>query len=160
MKKPRRKRIDSVAEQARIFSASLREINPPAHIKLVKKELIFFDSIISEFAKVLWTNHTLELAAMMARNMYQLSVEQEKIRKEGSTLKEEKTGDIYASPRLKAVSIYSQNIVTMRRSLNLHAASNGMARNKKDWADHNKKAKAVESLVDSQLDDDLIARPN
>jgi hypothetical protein len=171
----RRKRSDGVAAAVEIAQAAMRGIEPPAHVRLKKRDYPFFDSIIAEFAKVEWTDHTLELAALLARAISDLEMEQDMMRREGSILKNIKLVPIepgnpdagekevvtgtYVNPRKQIIDMHSKNILAWRRSLSLHArVKDGEPREtQKRRAD----AKKIENGI-ADLDDkmNLIARPS
>lgn len=170
----RRKRSDGIAAAVEIAQASMREIEPPAHVRLRKRDDPFFDSIIAEFAKVEWTDHTLELAALLARAISDLEMEQDMMRREGSILKNIKMVPIepgnpdagerevvtgtYVNPRKQLMDMHSKNILAWRRSLSLHArVKDGEPR---DIKKRRGAAKDIEDGI-AGLDDkmNLIARP-
>ena len=151
----RKSRIDSASEAVRVMTAAAREIAPPSNVPLDSGDLPFFASVLAEFARSEWTAHQLELAAMLARTMADLEREQLALRKEGSVLATER-GTPVVNPRKSLIQMHSGTILSMRRSLALHArAQGGDAR---DIAKRRDGARAIEA--DNPLDDDLLARPN
>lgn len=153
---PRRKtRIDSAAQAVMVMAAASRPINPPSNVPLEACDLPFFASVIAEFARSEWTAHQLELAAMLARTMADLTREQSALREEGSISYSEK-GTPVANPRKTIVQMHAGSILSFRRSLALNArAQQGENR---DIANRREKAKQIENIGSLQ-DDDLIARP-
>lgn len=165
----RRPRSDCIGSSVDVAQAAKREIKPPLNVKLKKVELTFWDSVIGEFAKVNWTDHTLELAAMLARNMYSLEKCQRTISKEGESLWRSKVipatdtapAEVvklskYANPLKAFLVIYHTNVIALRRSLALHArGKDGEAR---DSGQRRQKERDIEKEF---LDDenDLLARP-
>lgn len=159
-------RIDSATEQAEVLQKSMQEIKPPAHVPLLKKDMPFFNSVIEEFARAEWTAHQLELAALLARSMSDMTTEQAKLRKEGYMLKSvKKTKNsereyFVLNPRKEVVRLYANTILSMRRSLSLHARARADSR---DSAGRRAKMKELESGVFNTItddgDDDLISRP-
>lgn len=148
--------IKSHTTQSEIAAAAGREINPPAHVPLTAEDMPFFDSIIAEFSTVEWTDHKLELAALLARMMCDCESDTRLLRIEGTTAKSEK-GTPVINPRKTAVQMYSQTILAMRRSLSLNArAQAGEAR---DIGKRRSKAKEIEADAVSAKASDLIARP-
>ena len=89
-----------------------REIQPPDNVKLRKAELRFWDSIINEFALAEWTDHTLEMAAMLTRYMYDLDLEQRKMRKEGSVLERKQIIPAVKDKETKVVITPAREVVT------------------------------------------------
>lgn len=169
----RRKRSDSTAAAVEFVQAATREIEPPAHVRFRKRDYPFFDSVIAEFAKVEWTDHTIELAALLARAISDLEMEQDMMRREGAILekyqmvpvpntdpvemKKEVTGT-YINPRKQLIDMHSKNILAWRRSLSLHArVKDGEPR---DQAKRRTAAKEMENKVADFGDKmNLIARP-
>lgn len=154
--RPRRQRIDTAQAAAKVMVASVREIAPPAHIRMADEDRPFWASVIAEFARSEWTDHQLELAAMLARAMADLEREQFELRKEGSVCFSEK-GTPVVNPRKQVVQMLAGTILSMRRSLALHArAQAGEAR---DVGKRRKATKGIEAASAAFDDDDLIARP-
>lgn len=151
----RRERIDSAAAAVKVMAAATQEIHPPSNVPLDAGDLPFFASVIAEFARSEWTAHQLEIAAMLARTMADMEREQRALREEGSVMKTEK-GTPVVNPRKAVVQMHAGTILSMRRSLSLHArAQGGEARQVGARRDM---AKAIEA--ENPLDDDLLARPN
>ena len=150
----RKARIDSAAEAIRVMAKATTEIEPPANVPLDAEDLPFFRNVIAEYARSEWSSHQLELAAMLARTMADLTREQKLLRDEGGVAYSEK-GTPVANPRKSIVQMHASSILSFRRSLSLHArAQAGEAR---DVAKRREAAKDIES--DNPLDDDLLARP-
>ncbi len=144
---PRRKRSDSVA--AAVEAAQAPQIQPPSTIPLTKVQMAFFANVIAEFARTEWTAHQLELAAMLARTMAALNSEQQELEKEGYVITRDH-GTVVENPRARIVKSLAGDILSFRRSLQLHArARGGEARDV---------AKRRADLKDAE--GDLLARPN
>ena len=153
---PRKQRIDSTAAQVEAMRAGAQPIHPPNHVPLSECDMIFFANVIEEFARSEWTAHQLELAASLARMMADLNREQQTLRVEGFISVRE-NGTTVENPRARVVKSITGDILSMRRSLALHARarSGGDSRN---VAGRNAKAKEIEGA--NPLGDDLLARPN
>jgi len=151
-KKPR---IDSAAEQVKVMSAATRNIVAPPSVPLEEKDMVFFQNVIDEFSRSEWTAHQLELAAMLARTMADLVDEQIAFRTEGSICFTDK-GTPVINPRKTAIQMHASTIMSMRRSLSLHARAQGG--DQRDIAKRRSMAKQIEG--DNPLDDDLLARPH
>lgn len=150
----RKARIDSASEAVRVMAKAAVEIRPPANVPLEDGDLPFFRNVVAEFARSEWTDHQLELAAMLARTMADLVREQGLLRDEGGVAFSEK-GTPVANPRKAIVQMHASSILSFRRSLALHArAIQGEAR---DAAKRREAAKGIEG--DNPLEDDLLARP-
>ena len=100
-----------------------KQIVPPSTVPLDAADLPFFANIIEEFARADWSAHQLELAALLARSMNDLAVEQMMMRDEGAIIQGDK-GAI-TNPRKNIIHLHLQNILGLRRTLALHAASRG-----------------------------------
>ena len=59
---------------------SLGVITAPPTVPLADDDLPFFDAVIKEYAKSEWSQHQLEIAAMMARTMRDLEENQRELR--------------------------------------------------------------------------------
>ncbi|TIX89201.1 terminase small subunit [Rhizobium sp. P44RR-XXIV] len=151
----RRARIDSATEAVRVMAKATAEISPPANVPLDAEDLPFFRNVIAEYARSEWSAHQLELAAMLARTMTDLTREQQLLREEGGVSKSQ-NGTPLANPRKTIVQMHAAAILSFRRSLSLHArAQGGEAR---DVGKRRGAAKAIEG--DNPLEDDLLARPD
>jgi phage terminase small subunit len=126
---------------------------PPAHITLDECDQPFWKNVVAEFARAEWTDHQLELAAMLARTMADLAREQVTLRTEGFISVRE-NGTSVENPRARAVKSLTGDILSLRRSLALHArARSGDTRN-------DVKRREVGKTIERDLgDDDLLARP-
>jgi hypothetical protein len=150
----RKARIDSAAEAVRVMAKATTEIAPPPNVPLDDKDTPFFVNVVAEFARSEWSQHQLEIAAMLARTMADLVKEQDLLRVEGGIAYSLK-GTPVANPRKAIVAMYATSILSFRRSLSLHArAQGGEAR---DVAKRREAAKEIEG--DNPLEDDLLARP-
>ena len=151
----RKQRIDSATAAVRVMQGAAREIAPPAHVALDDCDWPFWHNVVAEFARSEWTEHQLELAAMLARTLANLESEQRALRREGFITVRE-NGTTVENPRARAVKSLTGDILSLRRSLALHArAKSGEAR---DVGKRREQAKGIEA--DNPLDDDLIARPS
>lgn len=154
-RKPRKARIDSASEAVRVMAKASTEIEPPDNVPLDDEDRPFFRNVIAEYARSEWSAHQLELAAMLARTMADLTREQALLRSEGGVAYSEK-GTPVANPRKSIVQMHAGSILSFRRSLALHArAQAGEAR---DVAKRRDAAKQIEA--DNPLEDDLLARPD
>lgn len=146
---PRRKRIDSASEAVRIMQGVKRELQPPSHVPLDDMDWPYWHNVVAEFARAEWTEHQLELAAMLARTMANLEQEQRTLRAEGFISVRE-NGTTVENPRARAVKSLTGDILSLRRSLALHArAKSGDTRSD---ANRRQTAKGLET----DLDDDML----
>lgn len=151
---PRKARIDSASEAVRVMAHAAVAVQPPASVPLAPGDEPFFASVIAEFARSDWTDHQLQLAAMLARTMADLEREQRALRDEGSVLATER-GTPVVNPRKSVVQMHAGSILSFRRSLALHArAQGGDAR---DIGRRREIGRGIEA--DTPFSDDLIANP-
>ena len=153
-KKPRRQRIDSVAGMRNVAEKAAKKILPPKHIRMEKDDMPFFNSVIEEFSRSEWTEHQLELASILARTMCDIERDQYDLRQEGTILKTDK-GHPYINPLKGAVNQSAGSILSIRRSLSLHArAREGDPR---DAGKRRQMAKKIETAMNDE--DELFASP-
>ena len=79
----KRQRVDTAAAAVEIMKGAQREIAPPGHVGMGDEDWPFWHSVIAEFARSEWTDHSLEIAAMLSRSMADLEREQRMLRAEG-----------------------------------------------------------------------------
>ena len=151
----RKQRIDSVAGAVATLAKDGGVIRPPAHVQLEERDEPFWRSVIAEFARSEWTDHQLELAAMLARKMSDLELLQRQLREDGFTTINA-SGSPMSNPLIQSVRMFDASILSTRRSLSLHArASGGEAR------DVGKRRAAAREIEAAHADDDdLLARPS
>jgi len=150
----RRQRVDSTTAAVKIMAGAAKAIIPPAHVPLQDEDVPFWLSVIAEFARSEWTDHQLELAAMLARTMADLEREQRDLREEGSVTKTDR-GTPVVNPRKAVVQMHAGTILALRRSLSLHARAQGGEG--RDVAKRRAAAKAVEDSAPAA--ERLLARP-
>ena len=149
----KRKRTDSKENAAAIMAKAAQPITVPSNVPLNKEDIVFYHNVISEFARSQWTEHALEIAAMMARCMCDLNREQQMLRKEGY-IPTRQNGTTVENPRTRIVKGLTGDLLSLRRSLGV----NSRARDEAYVIDKKTQiAKAIEA--DDPLDDGLIARP-
>lgn len=148
----RRARMDSAAEAVRIMQGSAKEIGPPSHVPLDDMDWPYWHSVVAEFARAEWTEHQLELAAMLARTMANLELEQRTLRAEGY-VSESQRGTPVVNPRSLAVKAMTGDVLSLRRSLALHAR----ARSGDSRGDGARKQAGRE--LEQETHDDLLASP-
>ena len=145
----KRSPITSPTQAVRIMQGAVQEIRPPAHVALDECDRPFWNSVVAEFARSEWTDHQLELAAMLARDMADAERNRRLIREEGEVLENGK-----ANPRSNVLVAIGNRILATRRSLSLHARAKGGEAEK--IGPRRAMAKAIEA--DNPMDDDLIGR--
>lgn len=146
----KRARIDSPDEAVRIAQA--KPVSPPSHVPLDDMDWPYWESVVAEFARAEWSEHQLELAAMLARTMANLELEQRTLRSEGYVSVSER-GTPVVNPRSNACKSLTGDVLALRRSLALHArARNG------DNRVAGVRREAAKSMEVTQLDE-LFAAP-
>lgn len=153
----RKQRIDSITGQVEAMQAAVKELFPPAHVMLTDEDQPFWLSIIAEKAKVEWTAHDLELAALLTIAMRRLTQEEVKLASEDAVVTTT-GGNLAANPRLRIVSDLHARVMKYRQTLGIHSrAKDGEAR---DAGRRRNQAKEAENAATgADEDDDLIARP-
>ena len=143
---------NSIANHSKIVAASHKIIMPPKHVRMETEDMPFFENVIAEFARAEWTEHALEIAAILARTLCDMEREQYELRKEGSVSSTEK-GTPVANPRKTVVQMHAGTILSLRKSLGMDARSKALPQ---DIA----KAKSENLKMQGQSEDtDLIAYP-
>lgn len=160
-KTTRKPRTDSIGEATRILQGAATELAPPAHVPLDDMDWPHWHTVVAEFARADWTEHQLELAAILAQTMADLVENRRLLRAEGATIVKEfhnpdgTVRKILSCPntRARAVSDYMGQILAMRRSLALTGRAKAGSTN-----DANKQ-RAAGKRTESSLkgDDDLLA---
>ena len=148
-----RKRTDSKENAAKIMAKAAQPLTVPSNVPLETNDLAFYHNVIAEFARSEWTQHALEIAAMMARTMHDLNAEQQALRAEGYIAVRE-NGTTVENPRTRIVKSLTGDLLSLRRPLGVNARAREEAHvaSKKTSI-----AKAIEA--NNPLDDGLIARP-
>lgn len=151
-----RDKIDSISEHSKIHQSAGKEITPPEHMALEDDFMVFFDNVIAEFAKSEWSDHQLEIACVLARTLHDVNAQQKHLKNEGYVI-ERGNGTMVENPRMRVVKSLTGDILSLRRSLSLHArARGGEAR---DVGKRKAQQKAIQEKSTGVSDDDLIARP-
>jgi hypothetical protein len=148
-----RKRTDSKGNAAQIMAKSAVPITVPSNVLLSDKDIPFYRNVIVEFARSQWTEHALEIAAIMAHTMHDLNAEQQALREEGYIAVRENCMTV-ENPRTRIVKSLNSDLLSLRRSLGVSARAREEAHvaSKKTQI-----AKAIEA--DNSFDDGLIAMP-
>lgn len=130
------------------MQGAAHELSPPSHVPMEAMDWPFWHNVVAEFARAEWTEHQLELAAMLARTMANMEEQQRLLRSEGFTSKSER-GTPVANPRATIVKGLTGDILSMRRSLALHArAQSGDSRTD---AKRKEMGRAIEVDLDEML---------
>lgn len=125
----RKSRTDSTVEMLRIAEGAEKQIAPPSHVRMGDNDWPFWHSVVAEYARADWTEHQLECAAVLARSMADLELNQWLLRQEGTVVEREildgkgEVKKIISFPNARAgmVQALMSQVLSMRRSLALHA---------------------------------------
>ena len=147
---------NQVSNHSRIVANAGRVIMPPAHVPLDEEDKPFFENVIKEFARAEWTDHALELAALLARTLCDMERESRALRGEGSISYSEK-GTPVPNPRKTIVQMHAGTVLSLRKSLGMDARSKAEG---KDIASGKKAARSLEEGAQSLIADSLIAYPS
>ena len=152
----RRPRIDSATGAVRAMAAAGAGMpQPPAHVELSDGAMRFWPEVVAEFSALEWTAHALSVAALLARAMFLFDREQSALEVEGAIMKSDR-GTPVCNPRVQVVAATANTVLSLRRSLSLHArAQTGEAR---DVGKRRAISKTVEA--ETPFGDSLLARPN
>lgn len=142
-KKERKARVDTVKEVHKILATADKKIEIPKGMEIEERDLPFFESIIKEFPKIEWTEHRVCLAVALAKAQSDMELETNKLRLEGSVTMSEK-GWPTANPRKQIIQMNASIILSLRRSLALHAQARARG---EDITSRNKKAKEIEGFA-------------
>jgi hypothetical protein len=149
----KRSPVTSPSTAVRIMQGATRQIQPPSHVPLEDCDWPFFENVIEEFARSEWTEHAIEIAAMLSRTLADLEREQRTLRTEGMIAVRE-NGTTVENPRMRAVKSLTGDVLSLRRSLQLHArAKQGEIQKTGD-------RKAIGKAIEADMGDELLARPH
>lgn len=166
----RKGRADSTDVAIEVAQQAFREIEPPSNYKLTKAQMQTWDNVIAEAAKIDWSEHMIEMAAMLTCAMHEVAEATKKLRKEGATLERKQivpakdgapakvvvTG-IYKNPIAAHLKQEREAVISLRRSLGIHSrALEGEAR---DAGARRAAHMGIENAVKGDDDDDLFNKP-
>lgn len=149
----RKQRIDSTTAAVEVMRKSAAELFPPDHVPLQEVDHPFWLNITAEKAKAEWTAHDLEIAALLARAMRRLEAE-ETILDGEDTVMHNAGGTPMQNPRLRVIADLHARAIKYRQTLGIH--NRGKNGEKRDTDKRSALAKGIET----DLGDDLLARPN
>jgi hypothetical protein len=155
-RKARKPRADSKEEAVKTFIASVNEVQPPDDMEFTDEQRVIFDEVIGEFAKVDWTPHAIRLAALLARTVWAMQKGQEALLDEGYTIINA-GGRSQLNPTASAVNQMASQMMSLRRSLALHAMAAGGKGKVGVQRGHHKAQEEASPMAGD--DEGLIARP-
>lgn len=150
----RRQRIDSTAAAVATIAAANRDLSPPAHVKIRRGDLPFWEDVIAEKPKSEWSDADLVIAANLARALADSErIAQMTTAKNGVVAAKLILATIEASDKL------ARRIVTLRRALGLdNRSKHGEQRDVNKRREQAKDYEAGQIPTDDD-DDGLLARP-
>lgn len=129
------------------------ELMPPIHVPLKEADIPFWNNVVGEKAKAEWSDHDLEIAALLARSLSRLENEETRLDSEETVL-ESAGGSPMQNPRLRVISDLHGRVIKYRQTLGIH--NRGKNGEKRDTDKRSSIAKSIES----DLSDNLLARPH
>lgn len=156
-KKPRRTRVDSAQGVAAAIIAGGKKINVPPEFNFTPKQRLIFTELCDEFSKSELTAHKIRLIAILARDMAALDEQQELMASEGPVFVNSH-GNPTASPRVRVLQTLTNSVLSMRRSLGVHARELAGGDNRRTGI-RRSHDRANETALNG-MDDNLISRPN
>jgi hypothetical protein len=150
---PRRKRIDSTTAAVEVMKRAMRPIVPPAHIPLSDEKMPFWESVIAEMARSEWSPHQLEMAALLAQNLFKVVKLEQMLEADGPVLHTER-GPI---PHPVVAQINSLHGVILRQRASLQIQGRAQRGEARDAGKRRAHTLAIEEA--NPLVDDLLARP-
>lgn len=150
---PRKQRIDSNTAAVKVMQSATLELQPPAHVPLAERDLPFWRNVIAEKAKAEWSAHDLEIAALLARALSRLEMEETRLDSEDTVLANA-GGTPMQNPRLRVVADLHARAIKYRQTLGIH--NRGKNGEKRDTDKRTAQALGIET----DLGDELLARPH
>ena len=149
----KRHRLDTITG-AQIIASQIKKITWPDYVYKEDGAQIFFDNIIEERATSLWSNHEVDLVAMLSNAMARSQDIGAKVRKLGEVIKTP-SGGLTENPFNRVLRDLSVMIKQYRQTLGLQEAAKG---NPADRDKRNEIAKQIEGgLMSSDDRDDLAS---
>lgn len=151
-RKPRSDSAASAIDAMVNASKPLPEI--PAHVRLDKKHIPFWDGIIRVRARSEWIETDLVVAAQLARCQYDIEKESELLESEGSVI-ENARGTCMMNPRHAVLEQLARREMALMRALRITGAAAGI--DPRDLAKQRNLERQSRDTKDELLEDDLLA---
>jgi hypothetical protein len=151
-RKPRSDSAASAIDAMVNASKPLPEI--PAHVRLDKRHLPFWDGIIRARARSEWIKTDLVVAAQLARTQYDIEKEAETLEAEGSVI-ENNRGTPVMNPRHAVLEQLARREMALMRALRITGAAAGI--DPRDLAKQRNLERESRATKDELLKDDLLA---
>jgi hypothetical protein len=151
----RKPRSDSAASAIdAMVNASKPLPDIPAHVRLDKRHLPFWDGIIRARARSEWIETDLVVAAQLARTQYDIEKESETLESEGSVI-ENARGTPVMNPRHAVLEQLARREMALMRALRITGAAAGI--DPRDLAKQRNLERQSRDTKDELLEDDLLA---
>lgn len=147
----RKSRLDGVTGIVEL-AGQLKQVSWPENIVKVDGSLVHFDKIIKEQSSALWSDHKIELAAMLATSMSLFESERQTLISEGRVLVNV-SGNLVTNPRVGTARDLWSEIIQGRRSLGIHEVAKGRP---EDRQKRNELAKGIEARFDTGESEELL----
>lgn len=149
---PRRVPVNSAAGISKALIAGGKKIEVPKHVDFSPLERLIFTELVEEMSKSELTAHKITMMVLLTRQMAMLQNEQVLLTEEGVVLTNSH-GNAVANPRVKVCAGLTANVLSMRRSLGVHARelAGGDNRRTKVMRKHNKANEAGRENYDTNL---------
>jgi hypothetical protein len=151
-RKPRSDSAASAIDAMVNASKPLPEI--PAHVRLDKRHIPFWDGIIRARARSEWIETDLVVAAQLARTQYDIEKEAETLEAEGSVI-ENNRGTPVMNPRHAVLEQLARREMALMRALRITGAAAGI--DPRDLAKQRNLERESRATKDELLEDDLLA---
>ena len=151
----RKPRSDSAASAiGAMVNASKPLPDIPAHVRLDKRHLPFWDGIIRARARAEWIETDLVVAAQLARTQYDIEKEAEVLESEGSVI-DNARGTPVMNPRHAVLEQLARREMALMRALRITGAAAGG--DPRDLAKQRSLERESRATKEEMLEDDLLA---
>lgn len=128
-------------------------IEPPGHVRLSEREMVFWPGIIKSRSRDEWSAADLVVAAQLARCQSDIELESEALKSEGSVLRTDK-GTPVMNPRHAVMEQLSRREMALMRTLQMGGSAKGQ---KATFENARKLQRQAEKAKEEMSDDDLLA---
>lgn len=126
----------------------------PAHVRLDKRHIPFWDGIIRARARSEWIETDLVVAAQLARTQFDIEKEAETLEAEGSVI-ENARGTPVMNPRHAVLEQLARREMALMRALRITGAAAGI--DPRDLAKQRSLERQSRDTKEEMLEDDLLA---
>lgn len=126
----------------------------PAHVRLDKRHIPFWDGIIRARARSEWIETDLVVAAQLARTQYDIEKESQDLEVEGSVI-ENNRGTPVMNPRHAIIEQLARREMALMRALRISGAAAGI--DPRDLAKQRNLERQSRDTKEEMLEDDLLA---